>query len=79
MAIEAQGAVCPLPALTGRFTPEDISTRRNGQGGTALSPWFGYLKGPDAQAAQGEWLAASTCDALVGGPTRPWTIREEVA
>ena len=30
MGIEAQGAVCPLPALAGRFTPEDILTRRTG-------------------------------------------------
>jgi hypothetical protein len=31
MGIEAQGAVCPLPSLAGRFTPEDILTRRKGK------------------------------------------------
>lgn len=28
MGIEAKGAVCPLPSLAGRFTPEDILNRR---------------------------------------------------
>lgn len=63
MAIEAKGAVCPLPALAGRFTPEDISRQKKGQeriAPAALSSWSKYLKTTARQAPQREgWIQTS--------------------
>jgi len=60
MAIEAKGAVCPLPALSGRFTPEDISRQKKGQERIApagLSFWSKYLNATARQALRSEgWM-----------------------
>jgi hypothetical protein len=60
MGIEAKGAFRPLPALAGRFTPEDISRQKKRHeriAPTALSSWSKYLQAAARQAPQREgWM-----------------------